>query len=85
MAILLFTQISTIFDRLADKAKHKLLQIVINRIIVDPNTELNGQSGSKQVSFGVLEVEQEKTRKKWLRRGFIFPCILRIALFVVAK
>ena len=41
--------------------------------------------GSKQVSFGVLEVEQEKTRKKWLRRGFIFPCILRIALFVVAK
>ena len=67
---------STLFDRLDDKAKHKLLQILVNRIIVDPdgrivdyelnrpfgylsklandpNIKLNGQSGSKQVPFGV--------------------------------
>jgi len=79
------TQMSKLFDRLDDKAKHKLLQILINRIIVDPDgrivdyelnrpfgylsklvndptIKLNGQSGSKQVPFGVLEVEVEKPR-----------------------
>jgi hypothetical protein len=74
---MLLTQMSTLFDRLDDKAKHTLLQILVNRIIVDPDgrivdyqlnrpfgylrklvndptIELNGQSGSKQVPFGVL-------------------------------
>ena len=82
MALLLLTQMSTLFDRLDDKAKHTLLQILVNRIIVDPDgkivdyelnrpfgylsklvndptIELNGQSGSKQVPFGVLEVENK--------------------------
>jgi len=76
-------QMSTLFDRLDDKAKHKLLRILISRIIVDPDGQVvdyelnrpfgylgkltndpainfNGQSGSKQVLFGVLEVEKEK-------------------------
>ncbi len=71
------TQMLKLFDRLDDKPKHKLLQILINRIIADPdgrivgyelnrpfgylgklasdpNIKLNGQSGSNQVSFGVL-------------------------------
>ena len=79
---MLLTQMSTLFDRLDDKAKHTLLQILVNRIIVDPDgrivdyqlnrpfgylrklvndptIELNGQSGSKQVPFGVLEVENK--------------------------
>ena len=87
MALMLLTQMSTLFDRFDDKAKHKLLQILVNRIIVDPdgrivgyelnrpfgylsylandpNIELNGQSGSKQVPFGVLEVENKKAPSK---------------------
>jgi hypothetical protein len=35
MALLLMTQMSKLFDRLDDKPKHKLLQILVNRIIVD--------------------------------------------------
>ena len=84
MALILLTQMSTLFDRLDDKAKHKLLQIMVNRIIVDPdgrivdyelnrpfgylsklandpNIELNGQSGSKQVPFGV-QIQNTRVR-----------------------
>jgi hypothetical protein len=80
LVLLLMTQIEKPFERLDDKAKHNLLRILINRIIVDPdgqiidyelnrpfgylerlandpNINLNGQSGSKQVPFGVLEVD----------------------------
>jgi hypothetical protein len=84
MALILMTQMSTLFDRLDDKAKHNLLQIVFNRIIVDPdgrsvdyelnwpfgylskladdpNIKLNGQSGSKQVPFGV-QIQNTRVR-----------------------
>ncbi|MGW8179269.1 MAG: hypothetical protein ACWGQW_10990 [bacterium] len=76
MALILMTQMSTLFHRLDDKDKHKFSQMLLNRIMVDPDGQivdyelkrpfdylsklannptikLNGQSGSKQVPFGV--------------------------------
>ena len=96
------TQMLKLFDRLDDKPKHKLLQILINRIIADPdgrivdyelnrpfgylsklatnpNIELNGQSGSKQVPFGV---HNQNTRVQpddgliWSKSPELFPFLI---------
>jgi len=46
-------QMSTLFDRLDDKAKHNLLRILINRIIVDPDGRMVDYELNRP--FGYLE------------------------------
>jgi hypothetical protein len=52
VALLLMSQMSALFERFEDKAKHKLLQIMINRIIADPDGQIVDHELNKP--FGYL-------------------------------
>jgi hypothetical protein len=51
----------------------------LGKLASDPNIKLNGQSGSKQVPFGVLEVKKENALLKTSLAGLLVAYRLTLA------